>query len=256
MLEIERVFKSYFQNRLFSGDYNWSNGTYGLPDNDSDVAIIREFLQGNIADIRLSAQKANAVTSMVQTFEDAAIAIRDKLILMEQLAEKAAFSYYPTDKASMQNQFEALATDINDIVNSTEYDNNKLLTANGKTISKSIGNGYSINLFPRDLKFNTENVDLIKDAKTAFVVVKDALKQANEYADYLNSQNKRLQNAMATIENKMASAAGLESTDLETNIAQQITTSLATKISENPDMSSQSQSNITSDEALYLLKDK
>ncbi|MHC4458459.1 MAG: flagellin [Planctomycetota bacterium] len=257
MLEIENVYESYFRGWVFSRDYNFSAGTYGLPDNDSSVAIIREFLQGNSGDIRLSANKANSAVSMVQTFEDAATTIRDKLQLMEALAEKAAFGYCPEpDKVSLQKQIEGLAEGINDIANSTEYDDNKLFGASGETISESIGNGYSINLFARDLRFNIGNVDLTKDAQTALSIIKKAQKEADECTTYIGSQNNRLQNAMAAIETQIAAAAGLEASKFETEIARKITSYLATAIQEQSHISSQSQSNITHDEALYLLKDQ
>jgi flagellin-like hook-associated protein FlgL len=248
MLEIETVFKSYFQNRVFRGDYNFCDGTYGVPDNDGSVAIIREFLQGNISDVRLSALNANAATSIVQTFVDAAISIRDKLIQMEQVAEKAANNYYTnTDKASMQKQFEQLAKDINDIVDNTEYENNKLFTNNGQVISQQLGNGQTINLFARDLTLDTANLDLTKDAKAALITIKNELKEANEYT--------RLQDAMAIIESRMAGAAGIEPGDFGTKIAQKITSHLAARIQDEQYISFQSQSNITAYEALYLLKD-
>jgi len=256
MLEIETVFKSHFQNRVFSGDYNFSDGTSVVPDNDGSVAIIREFLHGNISDVRLSARNANAATSMVQMFVDAAVSIRDKLILMEQVAEKAANDYYTiTDKASMQKQFEQLAKDINDIVDNAEYENNKLFTTNGRVISRPIGNGQTINLFARDLTLDTTNLDLTKDAEAALAAIKNALKESNEYTEYLNSQNKRLQDAMAIIESRMAGAAGIEPGDFGTKIAQKITSYLAARIQDKQYISFQSQSNITADEALYLLKD-
>ncbi len=259
MLEIESVFKSYFRNWVFSGDYNFSDGTYGVPDDDSEIAIIREFLQGNISDIRLSAQNANAATSMVQMFVDAAVTIRDKLTLMEQLAQEAANGYYTsTDKASMQKQFEQLAKDINDIVDNTEYDNNKLFTANGQVISRPLGNGQTINLFARDIALDITNLDLTKDAKAALAAVKNELKQANEYSEYLSSQNKRLQDAMAIIEGRIAGAAGIEPSDFGAKIAQKMASYLADKIEDEPYISSQSQSNLmrlTPDEGLYLLAD-
>lgn len=90
---------------MFSRNYNFSDGTYGVPDNDSSIAIFREFLQGNIAYVRLSAE----------------------------------------------------------------------------------------------------------EAKTALAAIKNEIEQVNEYSEHLSSQNKRLQDAMATIENRIASAAGIES---------------------------------------------
>ncbi len=256
MLEIESLFKSSFQDRVFSGDYNFSNGTYGVPDNDSSVAIIREFLQGNISDVRLSAHNANPATSMTRMFVDAAVTIRDKLILMEQVAQKAAEGYYTsTDKASMQKKFEQLAKDINDIVNNTEYENNKLFTSNGQVISRPLGNGQTINLFARDLTLDITNLDLTKNAKAALAGIRNELKKANEYSEYLCSQNKLLQDAMATIESRITGAAGIEPGDFVTKIAQNIMSHLANSIREEPYISFQSQSNITADEALYLLRD-
>lgn len=256
MLEIESLFKSDFQNRVIREGYNFSDGTYGIPDNDSDVAIIREFLQGNIADVRLSVQNAYAATSTVQMFVDAAAIIRDKLILMEQLAQKAANGYYTiTDKASMQQKLEQSARDINEIVNSTEHENNKLFTANGQVITLPLGNGQTIHLFAKDLAVDITNMDLTKDAKAALATIKNQVKQANEYHEYLSNQNRRLQNAMAIIESKMAVAAGIEPSDFVLKIAQETTNFLAVKIQDEPYISSKSQSNITADEALFLLKD-
>ena len=256
MLEIDSIFKSGFQNRVIREGYNFSDGTYGIPDNDSDVAIIREFLQGNIADVRLSAQNTYAAASTVQMSVDAAATIHDKLILMEQLAHKAANGYYTSiDKTSMQKKFEQSAKDINKIVDNTKYENNKLFTANGQVITLPLGNGQTVHLFARDLTVDITNMDLTKDAQTALATIKNQVIQANEYHEYLSRQNKRLQNAMAAIESKMAAAAGIEASDFGLKIAQRTTSFLAVRIQDEPYISFKSQSNITADEALYLLKD-
>lgn len=256
MLEVESVYNTAFNTWPFSEDYNWLEGSYKPADDDRAIATIREYLSGNIVDVRLSAQNANAAISMVQVFVDAAATIRENLILMEELAEKAANRYYSdTDKASMQKQIEALAKNINHIVDNTEYDNNKLFTANGQVISRSIGNGYTINLFARDLSFNIEIIDLTKDAKTALATVRNAQKQANECTEYLSRQNKRLQNAMATIEHKMASAVGIDSSSFQTKIMEQLIANISAAISNDTDTFTQIQSSITPDETLQLLKD-
>ncbi|MHC4641723.1 MAG: hypothetical protein ACYS32_08770 [Planctomycetota bacterium] len=256
MLEIESIFQSQFQNRVIREGYNFSDGTYGIPDNDSDVAIIREFLQGNIAEVRLSAQNAYAATSTVQMFVDSAVIIRDKLTLMEQLAHKAAKGNYTSiDKASMQQEFEQSAKDINETVDNTEYKNNKLFTSDGQVITLPLGNGQTIHLFARDLTFDITNMDLTKDANAALATIQNEVKQANEYHEHLSNQNNRLQNAMAIMENRMAGAAGFTSSGFTMITARKITSYLSTRIHDEPHISSQSQSNITADEALYLLKD-
>jgi flagellin-like hook-associated protein FlgL len=262
MSEIEGVFKTTFRNWWFREDYNWTKGTYNQPGNDKAIATIREYLGGNAADVRLSVQDANATTSMVQTFADAATTIRNKLRLMEELAEKAAYGYYTdTDKASMQKKLEALATDINGIADNTSHvddtkgGKNKLLSAKGETIERRIDKIRTVKLFPKNLSFDITSADLTKDAKAALTTIKNALKQTKEYTNYLNNQNKILQNETTIIESRMASAAGIERGEFETKIAQEIMDDIEAMISDEPDTSTQTQSNITPDEALYLLKE-
>lgn len=260
MIEIENVFESYFQHWSLSGSNKLSYGSYELKDNDREVAIIREFIQGNVAGVRLSARQANADTSMVQMFVDAAATIQTELTLMERLAEQAAYGYYTsTDKASMQKQFEVLAQDINSIAGSTKYEGNKLLTSEGETITKvimrSVGTARTISLFAKDLSLDVTNLDLTKDAKGAMAAVRNAMEQASEVTTYLKSQNKLLHDAMAVIEDTVASAAGINTGAFGAKITKKIMSYLTAAIQDAPYISSQIQSNITPKEALYLLRD-
>jgi flagellin-like hook-associated protein FlgL len=257
MSEIEGVFKTSFRNWLFSDDYNWAEGSYNTAASDRDMAIIREFLLGNRADVQLSAEHANPTVSMVQVFEHAAGTIRDKLSLMEELAEKAASGYYTSaDRASMQKHLEQLAGDIKEIVNDTEHDGNKLFTAEGHTISKSIGPNRDIHLFAKDLTFDVGNIDLVDDANGAVATVGIALEQAGEYADYLKSQQRVLQDAVAAVEAQLAGAAGLDPSSLTPDIAEQFVNFLSSHISDYADTLARAQFNITADRALQLLKDR
>lgn len=257
MSEIEGVFKTSFRNWLFSEDYNWAEGSYNTAGSDRDVATIREFLLGNFADIRLNAQHANATVSMVQAFEHAAGTIRDKLSLMEELAEKAANGYYTSaDRASIQKQLEQLAGDINEIVDDTEHDGNELFTAKGHTISGSIGPNRDIHLFAKDLTFDVRNIDLIDDANGAVATVKIALGRASEYADHLKSQQRVLQDTMATIERELAGAVGLDPSSLTPDIVEEFVNFLSSQVSDYADTLARTQFNMTAEKALQLLKDR
>ena len=256
MLEIENIFESHFANKVFNGNYNFSNASIGIPDNDSEIAIIREFLQGNVANIRLTAREAYSGTSVTLKFANAASDIRNKLTQMEQLADEAANGFHTnSDKASMQKQFEQIATDINNIVDKTEHGNNKLFTANGQTISLPLGNGQNIHLFARDLAIDITGMDLTNDPNAARNAVKTALQDANSYGGYLAGLNKRLNEVMARIENRAAVAAGIQPSDFGLNIAQKITSKLANSVQNQPYISIQTQANIKDDETLSLLKD-
>ena len=256
MLGIEHIFKSHFANQVFNGNYNFSNATVGVPDNDRDIAIIREFIQGNVANIRLTARESYAGTSVTLKFANAASDIRNKLTQMEQLADEAANGFHTnSDKASMQKQFEQIATDINNIVDKTEHGNNKLFTANGQTISLPLGNGQNIHLFARDLSIDITGMDLTNDPNAARDAVKTSLQEANNYGGYLAGLNKSLHEVMARIESRAVVATGIEPSDFGLNIAQNITSKLANRVQNQPYISIQTQANIKADEALSLLKD-
>lgn len=260
MLEIETLFKSYFDHWSLSDDYRLSYGNYELKDNDREMAIIREFIQGNVADGRLSALESNSDVSMVQMFIDAAETIHSKLKLMEQLAEKASKGYYTsTDKNSMQKILELLGNDINSIVNNTEYDGNKLFTSEGETITKvimrTVGSVSTINLFAKDLSVDVNNLDLTTDAEGAQAAIREAIKQASEVTTYLKSQNQLLLDAMAVIEETVSSAAGINTGEFGSKIINKMMSYLTSAIRNAPYISSQIQSNITAKEVLYLLSD-
>lgn len=256
MSEVGTVFKMASRNWLFREDYNWANGTYKEAGDDKEIAIVRQYLLGDTADVRLSAKEANAAVSMVQALEQSATTIHNNLTLMEELAQKAANGYYTnTDKASMQEQLKELANGINNIVDGTEYDGNKLFTNKGQVITISIGKERTIHLSTKDLGFDVENADLTKNAKGTLASIKEALKQTSEYTAYLKSQNKVLRDAMTTIENQMASAVGIEPGNFKTEITEQFIANIRAEISDDKDTFIEMQSNITADEALQLLKD-
>jgi flagellin-like hook-associated protein FlgL len=261
MLEVKDVCDTAFSKWPVSRNYNWAEGSLKPAADDRSVATIRQYLGGNIADVRLSTRNANAATSIVQTFVEAASTIRDKLTQMQQLAEEAAYGYCPDlKKASLQEQLGTLAADINKTVADTSYIDdtkegvNKLFSSQGETIERRIDNTRTIKLFPKNLTFNIEDVKLTSDATKACKAIKTAVKAATEYTDYLGSQAEILADSTATMEGRMAAAAGFDSSSFETKTTQQITTQLAKQISENPKISSRTQSNISPDEALYLLK--
>jgi flagellin len=255
MTETEGVLKTASRDWLFPENYDWAKGSYKAAGDDREVAVIREHLLGNIADVRLSAHDANAAISTVQTFEHAANSIYDKLVLMEEAAEKAVNGdYTTTEKVSMQEQLQEWAEQINNTVNNTEYNGNKLFTSEGQVITSAIGNGRSIHLFAKNLSFSLENVDLTKDAKAALTTIQNARTKTGEYTDYIKSQSTLLQDAMATIEQNMASAIGLKSSDFEIEPMQQFVENLSAGISNDKAISTEMQANITPDEALHLLR--
>lgn len=235
------VFEMSFANKLYKRDYDWAKGSYKKAgDGDRAIATIREYYRGNIAEVRLSAQRANAMVTAVQTFDDAATTIYEKLAEMETLAKKVANGCcFGKEKTSIQKQLNGLSKEINNIVENTKYDRNKLFTSDGKVILALIDNDQTLKLFAKDLSLDIEKVDLTKGAKGTVVYIKEARQQASEYREYLHSQKNLLESAMATIELKMASAVGVNPNSFNTRVAQELASFVTAEISEDMDEASE-----------------
>jgi len=259
MSEISGVFETSFANWLFDKNYDWADGTYKTYENadidDRAVATIREYLYGDIARVRLSAQSANVMVSTVQTFEAAAAIIVNKLTEMQTLAEKVVEGKYfdIKGKTSIHNQLKDLGQDINSIVQDTEYDKNKLFTSEGTVISTAIGDDRTIKLFAMDLTFDVKKADLTTDAEAAVVYIKDAKEQAGEYSQYIHNQLELLESAMATIELEIAIAAGIETSDFSPKAAEKLVSQLAHQISGDSGKASAAYSEPSSSLATILL---
>lgn len=226
-----------------------------MPGEDKEIAVIREFLLGDIVDVRVTAQQANDAVSMLQTFEAAATDIHNKLVSMEQLANKALNGRHTDEeRATMQEELEALAGDMNNTAATTEYDGNKLFTSQGQTVSVAIDKLRSIHLIAQDLTFSTENVNLAENAKAALANIKKAVTQTAEYLDNLTLKNQILRDAMAAVESEMTAAVGIKPADFQTEVSKQFAADLAAAISEDMDVALKTQANVDAHEALTLLR--
>ncbi|MHC4397026.1 MAG: flagellin [Planctomycetota bacterium] len=210
MFELGNVLKTDFAAWFMNGLYGLtSDSAKSLlaesTDYDYDIAqsVIQRLLHSEIVSRQENARNASAAISMVQSFEDAVSGIRAILMQTEELADGAANGIYTEDeREDMQEELETLGSELNDIVNDTKYNNNKLLSADGETISISIGNGSTINVVPRDLSFDAEALDLTTDegAVVALSITRAAIEQADDYGDYLDTQIERLGSVESLIE--------------------------------------------------------
>ena len=228
----------------------------GAPNNNDAVATIRELLSGKAADVRLSARDASTAVSIVQTFTKAVDAIDAYLTKMQELAEKAPSpDYSQVQVEEMQKQFQDMAEEINQAVNSTEYNHNKLFTADGKSISIPIGNGSKIDIFAKDFSFDAQGLDIATDPQKALSKVQDAIENIAEYRKYLSRQAARLEEATAVLESEIESAMGIDLNDFKPDLALETASYAASVISEDKAAYLDTQANLTPDEALKLLND-
>lgn len=221
------------------------------------MATIRELLNGNIADVRLSAREASTAVSIIQKFANAADGIAAKLAKMEELAKKSSSpDYSQVQIEAMQKEFKSLAKGINEIVEGIEYNYNKIFTAAGKSISIPIGDGSRVDIFARDFSFNSQGLDLTTDPKSALLNIKKAITNLNEYKQYLNRQVARVEDATATIESELESATGVELDDFTLDFAIETAVHIASQLSQDSSSALDMQANTEPSIALQLLKDR
>jgi flagellin len=221
------------------------------------VATIRELVNGNTADIRLSAREASTAVSIIQTFANAADGIAAKLAGMEELAKKASSpDYSRVQVEAMQTELKDLAKEINDIVKGTEYNFNKIFTATGESISIPIGDGSRVDIFARDFSFNSQGLDLTTDPNSASSSIEKAIANLNEYRQYLGRQVARVEDATATIESELESAMGVGLDDFTLVFAIETAVHIASELSQDSSSALDMQANTEPSIALQLLKDR
>jgi len=240
---------------VVNGAYSGNSNPTGTSNHNDAVATIRELLNGNIADVRLSARKASTAVSIIQIFASAADGIAAKLARMEELAKKASSPDYSRVRVeAMQKEFKNLAKEINDIVKSTEYDFNKPFTATGRAISIPIGDGSKVDIFAKDLSFTAQGLDLTSEPKNVSSNIKKAITNLNEYKQYFNRQIARVEDAAAAIESELESAMGIELDDFTPEVATKTAVYIASRLSQDSSTALGTQANVIADEALQLLK--
>lgn len=200
--------------------------TSGERTSDGTTLLIRELLRGEIAGSLQAARNASDAISMIQTFEGAASSISEILTQMAELATASANGVYSdAQKAIMQEQFKDSANEINKIVDSIEFNGNKLLSAYGRTISIPMSNGSTIDIATMDLSFDAEGLDLTTDSAAALAFVEEQIEQTTSYLGHLKGQAERLEIMLQLTESDVVHAMGfnanISNMDLATEIAAQ-----------------------------------
>jgi len=243
---------AYVVNGACSGNSN----TTRSPNHNDAVATIQELLRCNTADVRLSAGNASTAISIIQTFADAADRIGATLATMEGLASKTTSpDYSRVQVEQMQKEFKNLSNEINKIVKVTEYKDNKIFTAGGKSISIPIGDGSMVVIFAKDFSFSAEGLDLTTDPGRALSSIKKAIKELSEYRTYLNRQFARTEDATATIESEAESAMGVELDDFTPDIAIETAINTKSRLLQDSSGGLDTQANTKPTTALKLLTD-
>jgi flagellin len=111
----------------------------GMASDDAAGMAIRELMRSDIAALNQGVRNANDAISLIQTADGALSIIDEKLIRMKELAEQAATGTYNSNqRLIIDSEYQAMASEITRIANSTDFNGIYLLNGN---LSASIHNG-------------------------------------------------------------------------------------------------------------------
>ena len=103
----------------------------GQASDDAAGLAIRELMRADISSLNQGVRNANDAISMIQTADGALGVIDEKLIRMKELAEQAATGTYNSDQRLMiESEYQAMASEITRIANSTDFNGVHLLNGN------------------------------------------------------------------------------------------------------------------------------
>ena len=111
----------------------------GQASDDAAGLAIRELMRADIASLNQGVRNANDAISLIQTADGALGVIDEKLIRMKELAEQAATGTYNSDQRLMiESDYQAMASEITRLANSTDFNGVHLLNGN---LSSNTHNG-------------------------------------------------------------------------------------------------------------------
>ncbi len=115
----------------------------GTAADDAAGLAIRELMRSDISTLHQGVRNANDAISLIQTADGALQTIDEKLIRMKELAEQASTGTYDSvQRAMIDSEYQAMASEITRISMATDFNNIKLLDG---TLSDDTHDGSGLN---------------------------------------------------------------------------------------------------------------
>lgn len=243
-------------------------------DDPAGYAIANSF-KASIASMQVASQNASQAQSMLQTADGAYSQINSILVQMKSLATEAASGQESSsNSASLQTEFVALQSEIDQIANSTNYGGTTLLTgasgASGSNLTVTFQIGATNNTndqFAISLTSATTtalgvsatdattsiSISSWANARSAMDAIDSALTSINSSMGNVGGLQNRLQYAVSnlttSIQNYTASASAIEDVDM----ASEVSTMTKNEILQQSSMAMLAQANSQPQQILRLL---
>ena len=240
---------------------------------DAAGLAISERFSSQIRGLEQATRNANDGVSLVQTAEGALGEIENSLQRMRELATQAANgTYNNSDRASLQDEYSALASEIDRITNVTEFNNINLLgQASGISLQVGWENGANnaITVTVLDVATNaadagaggvasaidgTVTISAAGKAQSAMGVLSSAIDSISSLrADFGAVQN-RLESAVRNMDNVIENQSAARSRVLDADFARETANLTRTQILQQAGTAMLAQANSLPQNVLSLLR--
>lgn len=171
-----------------------ATASQGSAGDDAALATIENPLRGEVAAIRQSSRKAGTAVALVQTLAEAVSGLHERQAKIGELAEQANSKERSAEElAQMQEQVNGLAGEINEIVENTQFEGNKLLNSDGRTISTPLGNGSTIDIVTKDFSIDAESLNLSSSLDKITERIREEVEAINEFEGFLLGVKEQLE---------------------------------------------------------------
>lgn len=198
---------------------------------DAAGLAISEKMRGQIRGLEMAQKNAQDGISLIQTAEGALTETHAILQRMRELAVQAANDTNVTaDRTAIQDEIDALVSEINRIAGNTEFNTQNLLDGtfsgkkfhiganSGQSITVTIGTMNANALGTTALKIANVKVDTVTNANAAITAIDKAIEQVSTERSKLGAIQNRLEHTInnlgATSENLTAAESRIRDVDM------------------------------------------
>jgi len=198
---------------------------------DAAGLTISEKMRSQIRGLTQASSNAQDGISAVQTAEGALNEVEDMLQRMNELAVKAKNQTNTTeDTKAIQEEINALTSEINRVQSSTQFNNQNLLTgefSTGKNLQVGANSGNTISLSINNMKASKIGVGSVSvtseaAAGSAIDSIKTAIKSVSSMRSTLGAVQNRLEHTIKNLDNVVENTTAAESSIRDTDMASQM----------------------------------
>lgn len=225
---------------------------------------ISERLRSQIRSLGQSSRNAQDGASLVQTAEGALAEVNNNLTRMRELAiQSANGTLSDDDRQIVDDEFQALVTEINRIAQTTEFNGIQLLDGTQASLDLQVGidAGQTITVNLQDtttatLGLTAAGFDVTNatNASNALAIIDTATDSVNETRGELGATQNRLESSIRSIANARENLAASESRIRDVDVAEETADLTRNSIMQQAAVSVLSQANVQPQIALSLLQ--